>query len=108
MIWPQLVRLGAVVIDYGINRLQNRRIVGDVDFEAVKKKTAWINSGPGCVGTMTVTMLIKNYPEQCAPTGWRGYGDWVNGVGCGYGAGALMGLTILDRRRFEPTFSPHT
>jgi methylenetetrahydrofolate dehydrogenase (NADP+)/methenyltetrahydrofolate cyclohydrolase len=60
LIVPQMVRRGAVVIDVGINRLPDGRIVGDVDFEGVKKKASWITPVPGGVGPMTVTMLIKN------------------------------------------------
>jgi methylenetetrahydrofolate dehydrogenase (NADP+) / methenyltetrahydrofolate cyclohydrolase len=54
------VRSGAVVIDVGINRLNDGRIVGDVDFEGVKQKASWITPVPGGVGPMTVTMLIEN------------------------------------------------
>ena len=60
LIVPQMVRRGAVVIDVGINRLDDGRIVGDVDFEGVKDKAAWITPVPGGVGPMTVTMLIEN------------------------------------------------
>jgi methylenetetrahydrofolate dehydrogenase (NADP+)/methenyltetrahydrofolate cyclohydrolase len=49
-----------VVIDVGINRLPDGRIVGDVDFDGVSKKAAWITPVPGGVGPMTVTMLIEN------------------------------------------------
>jgi methylenetetrahydrofolate dehydrogenase (NADP+)/methenyltetrahydrofolate cyclohydrolase len=55
-----MVRQGAIVIDVGINRLPDNRIVGDVDFEGVKKKASWITPVPGGVGPMTVTMLIEN------------------------------------------------
>jgi methylenetetrahydrofolate dehydrogenase (NADP+) / methenyltetrahydrofolate cyclohydrolase len=60
LIVPQMVRQGAIVIDVGINRLPDNRIVGDVDFEGVKKKASWITPVPGGVGPMTVTMLIEN------------------------------------------------
>ncbi len=60
LIVPQMVRHGAIVIDVGINRLPDNRIVGDVDFEGVKKKASWITPVPGGVGPMTVTMLIEN------------------------------------------------
>lgn len=60
LIVPQMVREGAIVIDVGINRLPDNRIVGDVDFEGVKKKASWITPVPGGVGPMTVTMLIEN------------------------------------------------
>ena len=60
LIVAQMVREGAIVIDVGINRLPDNRIVGDVDFEGVKKKASWITPVPGGVGPMTVTMLIEN------------------------------------------------
>jgi methylenetetrahydrofolate dehydrogenase (NADP+)/methenyltetrahydrofolate cyclohydrolase len=60
LILPQMVKTGAVVIDVGINRLPNGRLVGDVDFEGVKKKASYITPVPGGVGPMTVTMLLVN------------------------------------------------
>lgn len=60
LIVPQMVKQGAVVIDVGINRLPDNRIVGDVDFEGVREKASWITPVPGGVGPMTVTMLIEN------------------------------------------------
>jgi methylenetetrahydrofolate dehydrogenase (NADP+)/methenyltetrahydrofolate cyclohydrolase len=60
LIAGQIVKKGAIVIDVGINRLASGKIVGDVDFEAVKERAAWITPVPGGVGPMTVTMLIEN------------------------------------------------
>jgi len=60
LIVPQMVRTGAVVIDVGINRLPDGRLVGDVDFEGVSKKASYITPVPGGVGPMTVTMLLAN------------------------------------------------
>jgi methylenetetrahydrofolate dehydrogenase (NADP+) / methenyltetrahydrofolate cyclohydrolase len=60
LILPQMVKTGAVVIDVGINRLPNGRVVGDVDFEGVRKKASFITPVPGGVGPMTVTMLLAN------------------------------------------------
>jgi methylenetetrahydrofolate dehydrogenase (NADP+)/methenyltetrahydrofolate cyclohydrolase len=60
LIIPQMVRTGAVVIDVGINRLPDGRIIGDVDFEGVKQKASYITPVPGGVGPMTVTMLLHN------------------------------------------------
>jgi methylenetetrahydrofolate dehydrogenase (NADP+)/methenyltetrahydrofolate cyclohydrolase len=60
LIVPQMIRTGAVVIDVGINRLADGRLVGDVDFEAVKQKASYITPVPGGVGPMTVTMLLDN------------------------------------------------
>jgi methylenetetrahydrofolate dehydrogenase (NADP+)/methenyltetrahydrofolate cyclohydrolase len=55
-----MVRTGAVVIDVGINRLSDGRLVGDVDFEGVRRKASYITPVPGGVGPMTVTMLLVN------------------------------------------------
>lgn len=60
LIVPQMVRQGAVVIDVGINRLPNGQLVGDVDFEGVRKKASYITPVPGGVGPMTVSMLVHN------------------------------------------------
>jgi methylenetetrahydrofolate dehydrogenase (NADP+) / methenyltetrahydrofolate cyclohydrolase len=60
LIVPQMVRTGAVVIDVGINRLPNGRIVGDVDFEGVRQKASAITPVPGGVGPMTIAMLLYN------------------------------------------------
>jgi len=54
------VKPGAVVIDVGINRLPNGRLVGDVEFEAARERAGWITPVPGGVGPMTVAMLLAN------------------------------------------------
>ncbi len=60
LITAPMVRTGAVVIDVGINRLPDGRLVGDVDFDAVREKASYITPVPGGVGPMTVTMLLVN------------------------------------------------
>lgn len=60
LIVPQMVRTGAVVIDVGISRLPDGRIVGDVDFEGVRQKASYITPVPGGVGPMTRAMLLHN------------------------------------------------
>jgi methylenetetrahydrofolate dehydrogenase (NADP+)/methenyltetrahydrofolate cyclohydrolase len=60
LILAPMIRTGAVVIDVGINRLPDGRLVGDVDFEGVRKKASHITPVPGGVGPMTVTMLLDN------------------------------------------------
>lgn len=60
LITSQMVKTGAVVIDVGINRLPNGKLVGDVDFEDVKRKVSYITPVPGGVGPMTVAMLLCN------------------------------------------------
>jgi methylenetetrahydrofolate dehydrogenase (NADP+)/methenyltetrahydrofolate cyclohydrolase len=60
LILPQMVKTGAVVIDVGINRLPDRKLVGDVDFAGLQGKASHITPVPGGVGPMTVTMLLEN------------------------------------------------
>lgn len=55
-----MVKQGAVVIDVGINRDENGKMCGDVDFENVKDKCSYITPVPGGVGPMTITMLMYN------------------------------------------------
>lgn len=55
-----MIKDGAVVIDVGINRLNNGKITGDVDFESVKEKASYITPVPGGVGPMTIAMLMNN------------------------------------------------
>ena len=65
LILPQMVRTGAVVIDVGINRLVDGRLVGDVDFAGVAPKASYITPVPGGVGPMTVSMLLINTITSC-------------------------------------------
>uniref|UniRef100_A0A8D1TJM6 methenyltetrahydrofolate cyclohydrolase n=1 Tax=Sus scrofa TaxID=9823 RepID=A0A8D1TJM6_PIG len=65
LITEDMIKEGAAVIDVGINRIQDPitakpKLVGDVDFEGVKKKASYITPVPGGVGPMTVAMLMKN------------------------------------------------
>lgn len=55
-----MVKQDAVVIDVGINRLEDGKLVGDVDFENVEKKASYITPVPGGVGPMTIAMLMSN------------------------------------------------
>ncbi len=65
-ITADMVRAGAAVIDVGINRVEDAsrprgyRLVGDVDFDAVREKAGWITPVPGGVGPMTIAMLLRN------------------------------------------------
>ncbi len=59
----EMIKDGAVVVDVGINRNENGKIVGDVDFEDVKEKASYITPVPGGVGPMTITMLLWNTLE---------------------------------------------
>ena len=78
--WPNtvtadMVKDGAAVIDVGVNRVEDAsrkrgyRLVGDVDFEAVKEKASVITPVPGGVGPMTITMLMVNTVESAKRTG---------------------------------------
>lgn len=60
LIKDDMVKPGAVVIDVGINRDENGKLCGDVDFSAVEKKASFITPVPGGVGPMTITMLLEN------------------------------------------------
>lgn len=55
-----MVKEGVIVVDVGINRLENGKLVGDVDFENVSKKASFISPVPGGVGPMTIAMLLEN------------------------------------------------
>jgi methylenetetrahydrofolate dehydrogenase (NADP+)/methenyltetrahydrofolate cyclohydrolase len=60
MITADMVKEGAVVIDVGVNRLDNGKLTGDVAFDEVVAKTSYITPVPGGVGPMTIAMLMKN------------------------------------------------
>ena len=68
----EMVKEGAVVIDVGINRLSDGRIVGDVDFEAVQERAGAITPVPGGVGPMTIAMLLSNTLQSAKWTAERG------------------------------------
>ena len=60
-----MVKEGAVVIDVGMDRDENGKLCGDVDFENVKEKCSFITPVPGGVGTMTIATLMKNTLKAC-------------------------------------------
>jgi len=60
------IKPGAVVIDVGINRLEDGRLVGDVEFEPAAQRASWITPVPGGVGPMTVATLMENTLEAAA------------------------------------------
>jgi methylenetetrahydrofolate dehydrogenase (NADP+)/methenyltetrahydrofolate cyclohydrolase len=74
MITGDMVREGAVVIDVGVNRVEDPttekgyRLVGDVDFAAAAERADWITPVPGGVGPMTIAMLLKNTVEAARRT----------------------------------------
>jgi methylenetetrahydrofolate dehydrogenase (NADP+)/methenyltetrahydrofolate cyclohydrolase len=60
LIKEDMVKEGCIVIDIGINRTSDGRLVGDVDYDAVAPKTSYITPVPGGVGPMTIAMLLSN------------------------------------------------
>jgi len=60
LIKGEWIKPGAIVIDIGINRLEDGRICGDVDFNVAKERAGWITPVPGGVGPMTVATLMEN------------------------------------------------
>ncbi len=63
MVKGDWIKPGAIVIDVGINRLPNGKLVGDVEFETARQRAGWITPVPGGVGPMTVATLLLNTLE---------------------------------------------
>ena len=55
-----MVKDGAIVLDVGMDRDENGKLCGDVDYDAVKEKASMITPVPGGVGPMTIAMLMRN------------------------------------------------
>jgi len=68
LVTADMIKPGAVVIDVGVNRVGEKQLVGDVDFEAAKEVAGFITPVPGGVGPMTIAMLLRNTVEsaQCS------------------------------------------
>jgi methylenetetrahydrofolate dehydrogenase (NADP+)/methenyltetrahydrofolate cyclohydrolase len=64
LVTADMIKPGAVVIDVGVNRVGEKQLVGDVDFEAAKEVAGFITPVPGGVGPMTIAMLLKNTVES--------------------------------------------
>ena len=60
MVRADMIKDGAIIIDVGMNRNDEGKLVGDVDFEKVKEKASYITPVPGGVGPMTIAMLMNN------------------------------------------------
>jgi methylenetetrahydrofolate dehydrogenase (NADP+)/methenyltetrahydrofolate cyclohydrolase len=58
------IKPGAIVIDVGINRLDNGKLVGDVEYDVAAERASWITPVPGGVGPMTVAALMQNTLES--------------------------------------------
>ena len=65
LITADMVKEGAVVVDVGMNRLEGKKVRGDVDFDAVEPKASYITPVPGGVGPMTRAMLMQNTLTAC-------------------------------------------
>jgi len=65
MIKGDWIQPGAAVIDVGMNRLDNGKLVGDVEFDTAKLNASWITPVPGGVGPMTVASLLENTVQAC-------------------------------------------
>ncbi|MCU6795951.1 bifunctional methylenetetrahydrofolate dehydrogenase/methenyltetrahydrofolate cyclohydrolase FolD [Paenibacillus sp. WQ 127069] len=68
MVKKHHVKPGAIVIDVGINRLDTGKLAGDVDFDDVLDTASYITPVPGCVGPMTITILLRNTLDAAART----------------------------------------
>jgi methylenetetrahydrofolate dehydrogenase (NADP+)/methenyltetrahydrofolate cyclohydrolase len=68
LITADMIKPGAVVIDVGVNRMPDGKLIGDVDFEAAKEIAGFITPVPGGVGPMTIAMLLKNTVESAKRT----------------------------------------
>lgn len=60
LIKSEWIKPGSIVIDVGIHRLDNGKLVGDIDFETAKERAGWITPVPGGVGPMTIVTLLEN------------------------------------------------
>ena len=60
LITGDMIKPGAIVIDVGVNRIAEGKLVGDVDFESAREVAGWITPVPGGVGPMTIAMLLSN------------------------------------------------
>lgn len=63
LIHPDWIAPGTIVVDIGINRMDDGKLRGDLDFEAARKRASWITPVPGGVGPMTVATLMQNTAE---------------------------------------------
>lgn len=82
MVKKDWLKKGAVVIDVGINRDEEGRLCGDVDFEDVKETVAYLTPVPGGVGPMTVAMLLENTYEAALA---QKHSEHQHGHNCGCG-----------------------
>jgi len=60
LVTGEMIKPGAIVIDVGVSRTAEGKLVGDVDFASAREVAAWITPVPGGVGPMTIAMLLSN------------------------------------------------
>jgi methylenetetrahydrofolate dehydrogenase (NADP+)/methenyltetrahydrofolate cyclohydrolase len=75
MIKGEWIKEGAVVIDVGVNRVGDKKLVGDVEFAVASQRASAITPVPGGVGPMTITMLLHNTVEAAKRTAGSGSGS---------------------------------
>ena len=68
LVKPEWIKPGACVIDVGVNRVGEKKLVGDVEFEPAKQRASAITPVPGGVGPMTITMLLYNTVQSAEKT----------------------------------------
>lgn len=80
MVTGEMIKKGAAVIDVGINRMPDGKLVGDVDFDSARLKASYITPVPGGVGPMTISMLLANTVQSAERFLARSSGNGTAGV----------------------------
>lgn len=80
MVTGDMIKKGATVIDVGINRMPDGKLVGDVDFDSARLKASYITPVPGGVGPMTISMLLANTVQSAERFLARSSGNGTAGV----------------------------
>ena len=80
MVTGDMIKKGAAVIDVGINRMPDGKLVGDVDFDSARLKASYITPVPGGVGPMTISMLLANTVQSAERFLARSSGNGTAGV----------------------------
>ena len=79
MVTGEMIKKGATVIDVGINRMADGKLVGDVDFDSARLKASFITPVPGGVGPMTISMLLANTVQSAERFFARSSGNGTTG-----------------------------
>ena len=80
MVTGEMIKKGAAVIDVGINRMPDGKLVGDVDFDSARLKASYVTPVPGGVGPMTISMLLANTVQSAERFLARSSGNGTAGV----------------------------